>query len=401
LEVIKIEKLEINNKARIQAKVKYDDTSETDLIWFDFDKKYFQNITLSGDPWLVCLTPLAFLLGQSLRINNPVDEVLLNNIKRIQVRVNSWYPEKNIIDIEAGTMRNGYSVNVDKTATFFTGGVDSFYVLLEDYYSNNNIDYLIFIFGFDITSKNNQVVENMSKRLLKIAASLSKEIIIITTNLTETRFDRIKWIRNYGFAIAAAALFLDNLYSKVIITANTKIEHYKSFLIGDDPRIVPFFSSSRISFLSYATDKSRMEKIEFLSNYKLALNNLKVCTRTRTDDNCSNCEKCLRTIAAIDVVGNIRLCSTFKVDDYIKKISKIYFPSKSVSLHLWKEIMEVAKKNNRIDLVRAINSSFRKSEIINFFKPLINKLKNKYFFGLGFFIEGLLKKHMLYKKKLS
>jgi len=345
VEVKKPEIFENKNIIKIQAEIIYDDTSKTDLLFYEFDKKYLPYVTKSADPYLLSLLPLAFDIGQNLKLNLPVDEVLLNNINKIQLVLKSWYPSKEIIPVETQILQKTKLSKNNKTGLFFSGGVDSFYAAIK--YSDD-IDYLIFILGFDIScSQNEDSIKILNKNLSNIAEKLQKEIIIISTNLRETRFKSLKWLYNYGFGLASTAIILESLYSKVLISANRKFIDYKNQQAGDHPDLVPLFSTSNTNFVLKSADKNRMEKIEFLSNHQVALENLRVCWKSQSFYNCSMCEKCFRTMVAFDLIGKLNSCSSFDIENYDnKKLSKIYIKNNTVA-KLWSDLLKYAIKVNK------------------------------------------------------
>ena len=53
-----------------------------------------------------------------------------------------------------------------------------------------------------------------------------------------------------------------------------------------------------------------MGKVRKIASYPLALQNLRVCTDIIPEYNCGKCEKCLRTMIALEIVGALGSCST-------------------------------------------------------------------------------------------
>jgi hypothetical protein len=399
--MIKINEIKIkqtDSRVRIQSEVRYDDINESELIWFETDKKYSSFLTTAADPWLTCLTPLAFKLGQQLTIGHCVDGGLLKNMKSAMDILKQWHPSREIISIKAEPCKEAVKIKKDKTAVFFTAGVDSFYTLLKDYEKENNIEYLIFVIGFEIPVKNENAVFEMTGRLKDIAGRLKKELIVISTNLNETRFNSLNWPAYYGFALASAAQVLQNVYSKVLIATNAETENYKTRLWGDDPVLTPFYSSRSQSFNVDSLGVTRFEKIKYISGFDNALKNLKVCNKSQLNDNCGKCEKCYRTMVSLFLLGKLQEFNTSEISAFdIKKVQNIYFKKKS-TIPWWIEIRGNAENSGQKDLVKSIDKSIRRTLIIKkFYSIILVKLKRRRMFRKT--VHGLEK--MLMRNKID
>jgi hypothetical protein len=175
-----------------------------------------------------------------------------------------------------------------------------------------------------------------------------------------------------------------------------RLEYYKNRNTGDNPELVKLLSSSNKTFFVPA-EKNRMEKIVFLSDHKIALNNLRVCWKSKSFYNCSQCEKCLRTMTALDLVNKLEYCPTFNIDNYdINKISRVFLPNNTVRL-IWSDILDYAIKVNRKDIAKAIRSSLRISRIIKYMIINIKRLKRKkHFYKIGRLIENLFLRKIIY-----
>ena len=71
---------------------------------------------------------------------------------------------------------------VKRVATFFTGGVDSFYTLFKN---KSEITDVIFVYGLDIKLEDKVVRKEISLRLKKICAELKLNLIELETNLRD------------------------------------------------------------------------------------------------------------------------------------------------------------------------------------------------------------------------
>ena len=119
-----------NGRVQLTGEVIYGDRAvRPEIYWFEVPEKYAEFLSKSGNPWLVCLLPLAVTLGEPLRISEPVDSQLLENAQELMRIWKCWYPHLHLIPIEAEVEIKRHE-SPERTAAFFSGGVDSFFTVL-------------------------------------------------------------------------------------------------------------------------------------------------------------------------------------------------------------------------------------------------------------------------------
>ena len=113
------------------ADVTYDDQpGEPQTYWFEFPASYRDQISTSGNPWLVALAPLAVTLGEPLRIQSAVDAELFGNVEELMHVWASWYPHLKPVPVYPDEVSEIEPGSTRCTAAFFSGGVDSFFTVL-------------------------------------------------------------------------------------------------------------------------------------------------------------------------------------------------------------------------------------------------------------------------------
>lgn len=129
---------------------------------------------------------------------------------------------------------------------------------------------------------------------------------------------------------------LRKLYSIYYIASSEPVFHFN--LEDNHLRDASFYEGLFVSLCSVERLKihcegmtlNRLEKIRDISNYAPSYKYLNVCTRTA--ENCNMCEKCMRTLLALDGLGVLdRYRSVFDVDyylahkqDYLRRMCKEY-----------------------------------------------------------------------------
>lgn len=367
------------NRLRLVGEVVYDNKDlKPELYWFEVDKKYKDDINTTGNPWLICLLPLAVTIGEPIQICNSIDSKLLENAKQLMQIWKCWYPDLHIIPIEAKVVNYTGNVENKKTAAFFSGGVDSFFTLLfhNDPTLNNSIhiDDLISVFGFDIPLKNKEAFSMMKENFQKVASELGKELIDVATNLRKTHFNKSGWGKlSHGCALASIAHLLGNRLSKVLIASTGGYTGLIPW--GSHPLTDPLLSGSDLTIIHDGAAFNRLQKTEFISKYDLARKYLHVCYSIGTDKNCSQCVKCYRTMMMLDVLDEFKHFETFDKNKYsIAHISKFY-NQVSWDYKYMNMVRSLAVIKKRIDLIKAIDSSFKHSKYLDIFLLYARKIE--------------------------
>ena len=361
------------DRVRLVGDVVYDAPNlKPEQYWFEVDKKYKDDISITGNPWLVCLIPLAVTLGEPIELCCPVDKVLFKNVQELMKIWKSWYSHLHIVPIEAELLDVSELVNGKKVVAFFSGGVDSFFTILRP--ENNNIENLITVHGFDVPIENVNAFIRMEKSLDKVAREIGSNLVSVTTNLRKTSLEKAGWGQLYfGSTLASVGLFLEPMYKKVLIASGG--EGFALSAWGSHPLTDPLYSTSRMEVVHDSLAITRMQKLEFISNFKIAQNHLRVCWQGRSYENCCACPKCYRTMAALSVLGVLDKFPSFRTNTFdISKASRIYLhkPDKP----FFEQIMKVAEENNIKDILLAIQKSYTYSDRLDTFLPIVRQFDN-------------------------
>ncbi len=364
-------------RVRLCGEVHYDrGPARSEIIWFEVPESLAGFVSVSGNPWLACLLPLAVTMGERLRLSVPLDKSLHRGAMELMHIWKGWYPQLCAIPIEADVLDPAPNTSVPKRAmTFFSGGIDSFFTALRyEAESGSRIDDLVKARGLDIPLQNAQAFQRLRTRLQKAADELGKNLIDVSTNLRETRFRETKWGElSHGAALASIGLVLEGGYDRIVISST----HSDDSLLpwGSHPATDPLLSTTQTQIVHYGAAYSRVRKTEVVSGSDIALRSLKVCAVSRSEENCSACNKCYRTMIALELLGVLDRCTTFNTGLFdVKKIPSIYSQDRSARLFL-EEVRDLARAKGREDIAEAIEQSFRHSERLHKWVALAEALQ--------------------------
>jgi hypothetical protein len=349
-------------RVRLVGDLAYDDRpGQIEQLWFDVAEEHAPFLSRTGNPWLACLAPLAAKLGEPIRLSLPVDRLLLRNVHELMVIWQSWYPRLHRVDVAADTTDSLPAAGGTRTAAFFSGGVDSFFTILRAREPGAiKIDDLISIGGFDILLRNLPVFERRRSRQAAVAESLGCKFVDLITNLRDTRIEKAGWSPLlHGSALAAVGLALEGRYRRMLIGSTGD---YASLVpLGSHPLTDPLHSTSGTQVLHDGATHNRRSKFEYLSRSEVVLKNLHVCFRVASEDNCGICEKCIRTMAMLELLGGLEQAEGFPVRRLdVGRVARVYVKN-PLQAGYYKSIVALARDRGRPDIARAASRAMRRS----------------------------------------
>jgi hypothetical protein len=359
-----------DDMVRLIGEVTYDHGFlKSDRIWFEVAEDYAGFLTDLGNPWLACLIPLAVTLGEPLCISRPVDRQLFDNVQELMRIWKGWFPHLHIVPVEAEIIEGGFHNSSGKTAMFFSGGVDSFHTLLRydaeaGAGSHQAIDDLLFLWGFDIPIWNNVAFEKVANDVHHVAAELGKDVVIVASNMRQTRFQQTTFKdHSHGSFLAAAGLVLEKRYKKLIISNSDTGEYHGPW--GSHQFADPLYSTTNTRIRHFGVEYDRIEKTTYVAQSRLAMEYLRVCWLSNSGGNCGNCEKCIRTRLTLELLGALERCSTFKTKQIdLDQIAHLY-SSDEWSLFYLRPIYDFARSQGRDDIADALERSFVHTDRLN------------------------------------
>jgi len=257
-----------------------------------------------------------------------------------------------------------------RAASFFSGGVDSFFTLLRhsegpDWPGRINLNDIICIAGLDIKLHNEKAYRRMFDDNRRVAENLGKELIDIVTNIRDTCWWKSGYGRlAHGPGLAGIGLLLEKRYNKVLIPASHSYDNlspWGSHVLSD-----PLLSTKSTKIINDGAGFTRVERTELVSKSDVAMRSLRVCWASQSDKNCQSCEKCYRTMITLMLFGSLNRCSTFDESNLkIEKIRKMYI--EKVAEYLHRDIKSLALRKRRTDVALAIDCAIKRSKRIDFY----------------------------------
>jgi hypothetical protein len=355
-----------SDRVRLRATVKYA-RGDAEEYWYDVPRSHMDELSRTGNPWLASLLPLAATLGESLTLPLPVDAALHKNAARLMRIWKTWYPNLSEPPVHADVETAPVASSPNRVGAFFSGGADSFFTLLRDRSAaapaeRRPIQDLITVWGFDIGLDRPDAFARLRDRHTAVAEQLGKALIDVATNLRSTRWSEAQWsYLAHGAGLASIALALEKRLSAVYIAGGggyRGLHPWGSHSVTD-----PLLSTRDTAIVYDGVAYLRTEKLEAISASPVALGALRVCYETWTDENCGKCNKCLRTMIALDLCGALEACTTLPHPaDLLKTVARMDC-SHFADFREFEDLRRLAVAKGRDDMVKSLDRSVRRTKL--------------------------------------
>lgn len=328
------------------------------------------NVSLddTGTPWIPPLRVTSMPKGLELAITPGVDAMALEGSMAAQEVLLGWFPDA----LQRSSSRTE-TVALDQPANergvgcFFSGGVDSFHTALKHI---DEITHLVIIHGLDISLNNHVLWDEAVDRARTMAAELGKELIEIRSNI---RYLHAKhgphWqSQAHGAFLAHVALLLSPHLSKIYIPASDDESRLEP--LGTHPELDHLWSSSEVDIVHDGIEADRVAKLDYIKESTVAMQHLRVCWwNLASKYNCGECEKCLRTMIGLRIVGASEQCTSLPAKIPSKAIRRMYLKAAGEGGELFaRENLDRLAELGETDteLVRALTYAVNRNRVQEF-----------------------------------
>ena len=303
-----------------------------------------------GEAAVAGVLPVAMAAGEDMHVEATLDQIFYHNLSTVQDIYSMWGEGLSQIDVQGQSYESSSTEDLEgRTAIFFSGGVDSFYTFLKH---KEDVDALVFVHGFDLALGDSELRSAVSRRLYDIAEASSKQFIEVETTLRSvTEQERFtsqlaNWEFSHGSALASVTHLLPGHFDTVYVSATRSYRQLAPW--GSHPILDPLWSRSDLEIIHDGCEATRLQKVEAISESRLALENLRVCWKNPDQAyNCGRCEKCRRTMLELLTVGSLEHCSTFPETLESSDIEAIRVREKTVDRH-YREVAERLSTEGRL-----------------------------------------------------
>ncbi len=255
-----------------------------------------------------------------MQFSGPASPRFLSGVAANQALLRQWKPGYGLADIEGLSPQADVLPGGERVGLFFSTGVDSFYSLLRH---QDEISDLIYLAGFDVTAGDWTRYQATAAAARQIAAHYGKNLIQIETDVRRFTDAYVFWGLTHGAVMAGIGYLLGPQFRRLYIAAS--LDQPNQIQWGTHPQLDPNWSSEGLEFVHDGSDVRRIDKIARLAQDDFALRSLRVCLHPPGEKpNCGRCEKCVRTMIALQAVGALERCPTFAAPLDLGLVYRLY-----------------------------------------------------------------------------
>ncbi len=316
---------QVEGKYRLIATLIYEEKKTYDL-WFEVEKEYKDYLCAeNSDAFLVAI--LSYLIKHELdvEVKGAISSQLYYQLTTYLIPLLSNNLHKRNIQIK--TEVNNVEFHPKAVGTGISCGVDSFYTFLKhrnQLDNQYNITHLTFFNAGSHGDNGGKEARELFHKRLEYVSGFCKEqnLKLVTVDSNMNEFIKMSHFATHSFRTLGCVLALQKLF---------KIYYFSSGANFNDTAItaestadydilnVQCLSNQNTTVYSSGIEATRMEKVEFIAHHNETYNWLNVCVRHEKATNCSNCEKCIRTMLALDAINELdHYANVFDLKHYQK-----------------------------------------------------------------------------------
>ena len=320
-----------DNTVRLCAIVNYDGKDEE--IWYGVDKKYREYLCYErADAFVLAFLPYAMAFKHDIIVDGNISERLYYQLQNLFIpsmsKFTNGYYKSIKIDYKELDGTN-YAIDACGVGTGFSAGVDSFYTVLKHLDNPEKSFSLTHLTFFKVGAtgsfggeKADAVYEHRVAQFKSFADTRGLKFLTVDSNISEHARMSFNYIHTYRSM--SAVLVLQKLFKKYYYSSAETIDEFCLNVIDSanyDFFNVNNFCTEGMTFYSVGLDCNRLEKQDYIKDFEDTYKYLNVCNIEA--DNCSRCEKCLRTMAGFQCLGALdKYSAVFDVEYYNNNFGK-------------------------------------------------------------------------------
>lgn len=281
-------------------------------LWFKVNAEYGRYLCDErDDAYLIAVLRFAMLNGQDIRCEAPLTEELFYNIQEILI------PALSNNDANLGRINIYGEIATDElpkgnaVGTGISCGVDSFYVLADNTnmpFTEHNVTHLAFnnVGSHGVGPKAHELYIKRKERALRFAQEHYFSFVGSDSNIAEV-IPQSHYL-SHTYSSIFAVYCLQKLYS--IYYYASEGYRFDEFSLKDSSKdnpgkyallSIPLLSTAQLRLYSEGEGLTRTQKLQKVVKYGPSYKYLDVCVEH--SENCGKCEKCVRTMLGIDMLG--------------------------------------------------------------------------------------------------
>lgn len=307
---------------RASARIEWEECSREPLsLRFEADAHGSEDLEPAPEAFLAaCALPAMRAGERRIAIEGTASPRLADGIQRSIGLLREWFgpPRRNVAIEPSAGFREPPRRSPERTAMFFTAGVDSRHMLLthrrEHPHGPSAVADALSTFGHLCPATG--ATTGWNARVVPVLDEAARErgltFAALRSNVWELSPD-VEFVaeENLSFALAAFAHLFRKRFTRILKASSREaLRNIRSRL---QAQMDPLCSSGAVDILHAASRATRFERLEAIAASPPGVGDLVVCLAFPGPPalNCGECEKCVRTMAALLALGRLEEATRF------------------------------------------------------------------------------------------
>jgi hypothetical protein len=284
-------------------------------LWFATSAEHASLLSDRADAALVGLVPVAMLCGMPLEVRGTSTDELVHAVghgyqRILELTALSVSPVEVVAEEVAPALARSPAV-----ATGFSGGVDSWFTVLEHHLAPlpeaARLSHLAFFnvgsHGFGRQAR--RLFEGRYRAIAAEAEGLGLPLVRMDSNLEDFYPPGMHLATSTPRTVAGVHVLAGGL-GRYLLANGVEYSEVTAQFRGangpSDPIALPLLSTAGLTIQSQGSHATRLEKLRRICDEPRVQRSLNVCIdRSGSGRNCSRCHKCLRTQFALELLGRL------------------------------------------------------------------------------------------------
>lgn len=345
-------------------------------FWFATEGEEPHFLPDMADAFVVGLIASAMYLGEDIWVEGKVSARLANGLDTYQNVLSTWWPGTfKCVDIHYESLVERHQdLRPRGIGCTFSGGLDSYHAILQltpanVKYSGFSITHALMINGFDqfYDPERQGIAQKMYNIYHSSLKAWNVDLLMVDTNMKSFRnamLKRNEQVHSYSSALATCAHALGGLFGRFGVSGHATYAYNQLEPDGSHPALDHHLSSDQLQIFHTGTSHSRSKKTEILADFPNVRKNLRVCFGALNFDeqtgmplNCCECEKCVRTIVTLIIIGKLDKFPTFSNRRPPLKAYQNPRILRAIDDHHLKDMTDLARRHKQNDWVAILDTA--------------------------------------------
>ena len=284
-----------------------------EYLWFRVSNQYAKFVSTQSDSFLLAAVMAAMYFKENIYVEGVVSPSLAYHLEEHMFVTRLFFPDTlHKVDVQYAQLA---PLQAEPTAVgfAFSGGVDSFFTLQKHLPPTQKsfeyqITHAIYINGFDMVRSEKLKYQKLFDQYKGMLQKFNIDLISVETNLTGMLTRWLDYSYLFSPVLIGSAMSLGKLFKRFIVSNSWSYDQWKEKSVISHAFSDRLYSTEKMDIEHFDTTYQRFKKIESLHTWEPVRENLKVCGTFIQDEhvpNCSRCEKCMRTMIPIYILGSM------------------------------------------------------------------------------------------------